>query len=139
MRAGCLIVLAYLFCVLAPSVSLALGAPFPCLTDEVQPVATMHSHEAPVSMAQAAGAGHDHHGMHAHHAADAATPPANHSHGHDGNSSPGPCCAMMCVSAMPAELPAVAGPLHPIATRISEASRGLRSEAPARLYRPPIV
>ena len=137
MRAGCFIVLAYLFCVLAPSVSLALGAPFPCLTDEVPPVATVHTHEA--SMVGGGDAGHDHHGMHGHHVADAATPPANHSHHHDGKCSPGPCCAMMCVSAIPADLPSVVGPLHPIATRISEPYRSLRSEAPARLYRPPIT
>ncbi|KWV51513.1 hypothetical protein AS156_12540 [Bradyrhizobium macuxiense] len=139
MRAGCFIVLAYLFCVLAPSVSLALGAPFPCLTDEVQPVATVHRHEASVSMVGGSDAGHDHHGMHAQHAADAVTPLANHSHHHDGKSSPGPCCAMLCVPAMPADLPSVEGPRHPVATRISDAHRSLRSEAPARLYRPPIT
>lgn len=137
MRAGCLIVLAYLFCVLAPSVSLALGAPFPCLTDEVPPVATMHMHEAAVTMV--GDTGHDHHGMHSHHTADAATPPAHHSHGHDGKDSPGSCCALMCVLAMPADLPSVAGPRHPIATRVSEAYPSPRSEAPARLYRPPIA
>ncbi|WP_342728365.1 hypothetical protein AAFG07_17585 [Bradyrhizobium sp. B097] len=139
-RAGCSIILAYLFCVLAPSVALAFGAPFPCLTDEVQPSVAVHVHDA--SMAHANGvahdhAGHDHGGMHAHHAADGAGPPIKHSH--DGKNAPGPCCAMMCVSALPADLPLVAGPLHPIATRLTEALQGLRSEAPARLYRPPIA
>jgi hypothetical protein len=45
----------------------------------------------------------------------------------------------MCASALPADLPLVAGPLHPIATRLAEAFQSLRSEAPARLYRPPIA
>ncbi|QOZ26813.1 hypothetical protein XH93_26780 [Bradyrhizobium sp. CCBAU 51753] len=147
MRAGCSIILAYLFCVLAPSFALAFGAPFPCVTDEVQPVAMVHAHEMPVAMVHDGGAAHDHAAMHQHepqpqhHLADAADSHANipAKHDHDGKSSPGPCCAMMCVSALPADLPSVAAPLHPIATRIAEASQGLRSEAPARLYRPPIA
>ncbi|WP_050402866.1 hypothetical protein [Bradyrhizobium embrapense] len=139
-RAGCAIILAYLFCVLAPSIALAFGAPFPCLTDRVQPAVAVHVHDA--SMAHADGAahvhaGHDHAGMHMHHAADGAEPPVKHSH--DGKSAPGPCCAMMCVSALPAVLPLVAGPLHPIATRLTEAFQSLHGEAPARLYRPPIA
>ena len=137
-RAGCLVILAYLFCVLAPSVALALGAPFPCLTDDIQPGATVHvhMHGAPGAAAQSGSAGHDHHGMHAHHTADAA-PMTKHDH--DGKGSPGSCCALMCVSAMPADLPSVTGPLHPIATRVSEAYRALRSETPALHYRPPIA
>ncbi|BBB99100.1 hypothetical protein BE61_45410 [Bradyrhizobium elkanii USDA 61] len=141
-RAGCSIILAYLFCVLAPSFALAFGAPFPCLTDEVQPAAAAHVHAASTPMAHAEGvahdhAAHDHGGMHMHHAADGAEPPVKHSH--DGKTAPGPCCALMCASALPADLPLVAGPLHPIATRLAEAFQSLRSEAPARLYRPPIA
>ncbi|WP_376708499.1 hypothetical protein [Bradyrhizobium australafricanum] len=136
-RAGCSIILAYLFCVLAPSFALAFGAPFPCLTDEVQPAAAAHVHAASMPMVHTEGVVHDHGGMHGHHTADNAAAPAKHSH--DGKSSPGPCCALMCVSALPADLPFVAGPLHPIATRLAEACQGLRSEAPARRYRPPIA
>nr|WP_233288435.1 hypothetical protein [Bradyrhizobium brasilense] len=141
-RAGCSIILAYLFCVLAPSFALAFGAPFPCLTDEVQPAAAAHVHAASMPMAHAEAVTHDHAaydhgGINVHHAADAAEPPAKHSH--DGKNAPGPCCALMCVSALPADLPFVAGPLHPIATRLAEPTRGLRSEASARLYRPPIA
>ncbi|WP_349629359.1 hypothetical protein [Bradyrhizobium sp. BR2003] len=135
-RAGCSIILAYLFCVLAPSFALACGAPFPCLTDEVQRVA-VHVHDASMPMAHAEAAAHDHVGMHMQHAADAAEPPAKHSH--DGKNSSGPCCALMCVSALPADLPFVATPLHPISTRLCEAHQSLRSEAPTRLYRPPIA
>ncbi|WP_223976542.1 hypothetical protein [Bradyrhizobium sp. RD5-C2] len=139
-RAGCSIILAYLFCVLAPSVALAFGAPFPCLTDEVQPSVAVHVHDASMAHADNAAhdyAGHDHGGMHIHHAADGAEPPVKHSH--DGKNSSGSCCAMMCVSALPADLPSVAAPLHPIAIRLAEAFQSLHSEAPARLYRPPIA
>ncbi|MCS3450525.1 hypothetical protein M2222_000652 [Bradyrhizobium elkanii] len=141
-RAGCSIILAYLFCVLAPSFALAFGAPFPCLTDEVQPAAAAHVHAPSMPMAHAEAvthdhAAHDHGGMQMHQAADDAAPPAKHSH--DGKTASGPCCALMCVSALPADLPFVAAPLHPIATRLCEAHQSLRSEAPARLYRPPIA
>ncbi len=136
MRAGRLIVLAYLFCVLAPSLALAFGASIPCVTDEVYPVATAHVHETAVAHADA-GASHDHGGLHAHHAADPAGTPAKHSH--DGNSSPGPCCAMMCATAMPADLPSIVTPSEPVSTRLFEPYRVLRSETPARLYRPPIA
>lgn len=140
MRAGCSIILAYLFCVLAPSIALAFGAPFPCLTDQVQPAVAAHVHDASTMQADGAAhvhAGHDHGGMHMHHGADGAEPPVKHSH--DDKNAPGPCCAMMCVSALPADLPLVAGPLHPIAIRLTEAFQSLHGEAPARLYRPPIA
>ncbi|MGY2807206.1 MULTISPECIES: hypothetical protein [unclassified Bradyrhizobium] len=137
LRAGCSIILAYLFCVLAPSFALAFGAPFPCLTDEVQPAVMTHVHDGAMPVTHADAAARDHGGTHLHHAADAAEPPAKHSH--DGKNAPGPCCALMCVSALPADLPFVASPLHPIATRLAEPTRGLWSEAPARLYRPPIA
>ncbi|MGY4159584.1 uncharacterized protein involved in copper resistance [Bradyrhizobium sp. USDA 4461] len=140
-RAGCSIILAYLFCVIAPPFALAFGAPFPCLTDEVQPAVAVHMHDAAMPMAHAEHvahdhAAHDHGGMHMHHADDGAQPAT---HSHDGKNMPGPCCALMCVSALPADLPLVAGPLHPIATRLAEAIQSLRSEAPALLYRPPIA
>lgn len=140
-RAGCSIILAYLFCVLAPSLALAFGAPFPCLTDEIQPAVAVHMHDGSMPMMHVDGTAHDHaahdHGdMQMRHADDGA-PPAKHSH--DGKAAPGPCCALMCVSALPADLPMVAGPLHPIATRLAETRQSLRSEAPARLYRPPIA
>nr|WP_233287007.1 hypothetical protein [Bradyrhizobium oropedii] len=140
-RAGCSIILAYLFCVLAPSFALAFGAPFPCLTDEVQPAVAMHMHDGSMPMMHAEHAAHDHgtndhSGVHMHHADDGAQPAK---HGHDGKSAPGPCCALMCVSALPVDLPFVAGPTHPLATRLAEVIQNLRSEAPARHYRPPIA
>jgi hypothetical protein len=137
MRAGYLVILSYLFCVIAPSFALAMGAPLPCVTDEIQPVVVMDMHQAFGSTAQHDAAAHHHDGMHVHHATDAVGSHARHSH--DGKNSPGPCCAMMCVSAMPADLPSIVGPLHPGATRVSDIYQTLRSKTPGRHYRPPIA
>ncbi|UFX48216.1 hypothetical protein HAP47_0016760 [Bradyrhizobium sp. 41S5] len=110
------------------------------MTDEVPPAAAAHVHGMTKVHAEGVAhdhAAHDHGGMHGQHAANATDQHAKHSH--DGKNAPGPCCAMMCVSALPADLPSVTAPLHPIATRLAEALQSLHSEAPARLYRPPIA
>jgi len=135
-RVGRFIALAYLFCVLAPATSLAWGTgPAPCLDDvlladlvpaNIQMSAT-HVHD---------GVAHDHTGVHAHHqsAQDAPAP-----HHHDGKGKVGPCCAMMCISALPADLPDVAKPLQPVSACAPDIVASLHSTAPARLYRPPIT
>ncbi|QOZ47478.1 hypothetical protein XH89_31310 [Bradyrhizobium sp. CCBAU 53340] len=136
-RVGRLVALAYLFCVLAPAASLAWGnGPAPCLDDALlaelaparQQLATGHMH---------GGTSHDHAGMHAHQHVAAQDVPSPHHH--DGKGSPGPCCAMMCVVALPADLPSVATPLQPISACAPEIVTSLRSEAPPLLYRPPIA
>jgi hypothetical protein len=130
--AGWLVALAYLYCVLAPGAALALGTgPTPCFGDEfpVLPAAATHEH--------AEGTLHDYSGMHSHHHADAAGVPAKHNH--DGKSSPGPCCAMLCVTALPANLPVVVKPLMPISICALDVYRSVQGRAPPLLYRPPIV
>jgi hypothetical protein len=130
--AGRLIALAYLFCILAPAAALAWGhGPAPCLGNEVSP-----QHQAVAEHAHA-GTTHEHSGMHAHHHAAAQEPPGGHHH--DGKGAPGPCCAMMCVTALPAELPGVAMPVRPISTCAPEIAVIMNSEAPPLLYRPPIA
>ena len=135
-RVGRLIALAYLFCVLAPATSLAWSpGPAPCLDDVLladlaaihQAMPTSHLHD---------GAAHDHTGMHAHHqsAQDAPAP-----HHHDGKGKVGPCCAMMCVSALPADLPDVAKPLQPVSACAPEIVASLHSAASSLHYRPPIT
>jgi hypothetical protein len=64
--------------------------------------------------------------------------PGHAEHQHDGKGSPGPCCAMLCVSAIAADLPAVAKPVPPISPCVSETFQPLPGEAPPLLYRPPI-
>ncbi|WP_458760874.1 hypothetical protein ACSVBT_08890 [Afipia sp. TerB] len=145
-RAGWFVALAYLFCVLAPTLSFALpgsqAAPH-CLTDGDHVAGMVHVHHE--------GAMHVHEDEHAHHHAgpqahqdssadhdakpialksDAA--PAKPSHSADGK-----CCGLMCVTALPATLVTVAKPSVPNAVRVSDVHRKLADNAPPRLYRPP--
>jgi hypothetical protein len=136
-RVGRIVALAYLFCVLAPAAALAWGSgPAPCLDD------ALLADLVPVHHQMQAGhlhgdVSHDHSGPHAHHQTAAGDVPAPHHH--DGKGAVGPCCAMMCVSALPADLPVVAKPVQPISACAPEIVVSLRSEAPPLLYRPPIV
>ncbi len=76
------------------------------------------------------------HAMPMHHAggSDRSSP-----HHHGGKVPLGPCCAMMCVSALPGALPVVVVPSQPISTCAAEADLSLPGEAPPLLYRPPIL
>jgi hypothetical protein len=136
-RVGRFIALAYLFCVLAPAASLAWGTgSAPCFDDALladlvpihQAMPASHMHD---------GASHDHAGMHAHHQTAAQDTPAPHHH--DGKGKAGPCCAMMCVSALPADLPSFAKPLQPVSACSPEIVASLHSTPPPLLYRPPIL
>ncbi|MCA1551001.1 hypothetical protein I6F36_29660 [Bradyrhizobium sp. BRP19] len=130
-RVGRIIALAYLFCVLAPAASLAFGSAAPCLGEASADVVPAHHH-------MAAGHGdvpHEHAGIPSQTAAKDA-PASNH---HDGKGTVGPCCAMMCVSALPADLPSVAMPVRPISTCAPEIVPSLHSAAPPQHYRPPIA
>ncbi|KRR10670.1 hypothetical protein CQ12_19580 [Bradyrhizobium jicamae] len=119
--------LLYLFCVLAPGAALALGDAASCL--KVEPAAALHMH---------AGSPHQDHAGHAHH--DAGNSQQEHAqHQHDGKDAPNPCCAMLCLSALPADLPAIARPAPPISVCVSENSWRPPGEVPPRLYRPPIA
>jgi hypothetical protein len=147
-KAGWFAALLYLFCVLAPGVALAVGDAASCLVTKIGTIAahvhgdSSHQHHA------AQGSEHS-----SHHADAGAIPhePAKHDHvkhdhakhdhakhGHD-QASPGPCCAILCVSAIAVDLPAVAKPSQPISVCISENFQRLPGEAPPLLYRPPIA
>src|SRR6266536_3341067 len=89
-KAGWFVALLYLFCVLAPGAAPALGNPAPWLPDEIKPVAGAGMHH---------GSQHEHGGPAATHEADIGSA----KHKHDGKTSPGPCCAMLCLSAIPAD------------------------------------
>jgi hypothetical protein len=138
-KAGWFAALLYLFCVLAPGVALALGDAASCLLPQSGTAATMQAHEG----AQHA-ASHQHHEMqadqHATLQADAGhAMPGHTKHQHDGKGSMGPCCAVLCVSAITANLPAVTKPLQPRSVCVSENFQRLPGEAPPLLYRPPIA
>jgi hypothetical protein len=138
-KAGWFAALLYLFCVLAPGVALALGDAASCLLPQSGTAATMQEHEG-VQHADA----HQHHAMqadqHATHHADADHAMPEHAkHQHDGKGAMGPCCAVLCVSAITADLPAVEKPSQPRSVCVSENLQRLPGEAPPRLYRPPIA
>ena len=136
-KAGWFVALLYLFCALAPGIALALGDAASCLTVDIQTTTVAHVHEDAL---HAAGSSHHHHEMQGNHQADAS--PANHDHArheHDGKTSPGPCCAMLCLSAIAADLPAIAKPSQPLSVCLSENFERLPGKAPPLLYRPPIA
>ena len=136
-RVGRIIALAYLFCVLAPAAALACGnGPAPCLDDVLLAGPVPAHHQMPTSHLHG-DASHEHAGTHAHHQTAAQDAPAPHHHG--GKGTVGACCAMMCVSALPADLPSVATPLLPVSACAPELVASLHSAAPPVHYRPPIA
>jgi hypothetical protein len=153
--AGWTAALVYLLCLLAPGAALAFGhGPAPCFTDALIPVAVIAKSDiaksndlAPTAHTQADGSVHDHSAMHGHHHADAGKAPLAHHHDgktyngktHDGTASPGPCCAMLCVTALPADLPLIVKPSQPISLCATETEWSAPGNAPALLYRPPIA
>ena len=129
-RSGWFLGLAYLFCVLAPGAALALGSgPAPCLENQAPLIS------APMTHQHGGKSPHDHGGMHAHHHSDA----GSSGQGHHGKTSPGPCCAMMCATALPASLPMIATPLLLISICASDPVRQSEGKVPPLLYRPPIA
>jgi hypothetical protein len=135
-RAGWFAALLYLFCVLAPGAALALGDAVSCLTMPVEKATNAPMHNAPIHN----GSAHQHHQAHGDHHADAGA--VNHEPAepqHHGNASLAPCCAVLCVSAIAADLPAVATPSQPISLCVSGNFQRLPSKAPPLLYRPPIA
>jgi hypothetical protein len=136
-KAGWFVALLYLACVLAPGVALAFGdtATCPMIEPSTTGVASIHDDAQP---AHAADIGHQYGEDHQHHAhaSEATHDHAGHQHGDKGSS--GPCCAMMCISAMAPNPPAVAKPSTPISLCASENVQRLPGEVPPLLYRPPI-
>ena len=136
-KAGWFAALLYLFCVLAPGAALALGDAASCLTHQFGTAAAAHLHEG---TQPEPAASHQHHAMQAdepamHHAdaGNATQEPTKHQH--DGKGSP--CCAMLCLSAIAADLPAIAKPSQPISRCVFGNLQRLPGKAPPLLYRPP--
>jgi hypothetical protein len=74
-----------------------------------------------------------------HHADAGNAMPEHATHQHDGKTSPGPCCAMLCLSAIAADPPAIAKPSQPISLCVARNFQRLPGKAPPLLYRPPIA
>ena len=146
LRAGRLVALVYLLCVLAPALSFALPdshAVSPCLTIAEHAAGGMHSHAAAHDHGN--GQMHDNAVAHSHAGASdhatsvqAAAPseqtPSKGSHSHDGK-----CCGLMCLSALPATLVDVATPSAPRASTEADRFREVAESGPSERYRPPIA
>lgn len=145
LRAGRLVALVYLLCVLAPALSFALPGSYavsPCLTI-AEHAAGMHSHAAAHDHGN--GQMHDHALAHSHAGASdhatsvqAAAPPEQ-TPSKGPNSHDGKCCGLMCLSALPATLVDVATPSAPRASTELERCREVAESGPSERYRPPIA
>jgi hypothetical protein len=147
-RAGRIVALIYLLCVLAPTISFALPGLHSlasCLTDTNHVPGMMHVHaEAQTAHVHRDGHVHDHAVGHSHASPsdDAASiqastapeqTPSKGSHSSDGQ-----CCGLMCVTALPATVIDIVKPAAPTALCEVEGFRNVADSAPPRLYRPPI-
>ena len=148
LRAGRLVALVYMLCVLAPSLSFALPgshAVSPCLTDAGQVLGIMHVHaDAPAIHLHGDGQMHDRAPARSHASPSdsvaaikaLAAPGQNPSKG--SHSSQGQCCGLTCLFAIPAALLEMATPSEPTATQVAEGCHEVADNAPSRHYRPPI-
>jgi hypothetical protein len=149
LRAGRLVALVYMLCILAPTLSFELPgshAVSPCLTDANHVPGMIHVHaEAPAAHLHAEGQMHDHAMVHSHTSPSdgvgqikaSAAPEQTPSKG--SHSSDGQCCGLMCLSALPAALVEIVTPSVPTATQEVEGYLKVADNGPSRHYRPPIA
>jgi hypothetical protein len=152
LKAGWLLALVYMLCVLAPGISFAFSdgsLAAPCLTDENHGLGIVRVHELSEASAQHAQKGghvHKHSATHAHfgqsdgqkditYVADETPAPANGPH----KTSGAQCCGMVCLSALPATITDIVKPAAPTSICAPENYRNVVDDAPPRLYRPPIA
>lgn len=141
-----MLALAYLFCVLAPALSLAFAGATraaPCLIQDAHGRAIVHEHAAGAAQHVHAD-GHPHYHSAAAQASEAAEDaaaavqpisPAGDHH----KSASGQCCGMVCVSALPATLTDVVRPDAPRSICVSANYRAIADNTPPQHYRPPIA
>ncbi|MBR2119599.1 MAG: hypothetical protein V4458_07820 [Pseudomonadota bacterium] len=151
LRAGWLLALVYLLCVVAPGFSFALSdgsRTALCPMDGSHQFGIMQVHQSGVRTLQ--DVQRDGH-VHAH--------PAGYSHFSMSDTSDDPisiagetsvptddhhkssgmqCCGMICVSALPAALVEIGKPSQPMSRSVSETYQHLAGNASSRHYRPPI-
>ena len=149
LRAGRIIALVYMLCILAPTLSFALPgahAVFLCLTDANHVPGVMHLHAGtPVAHRHADGHVHDHAMAHSQAspsdsvAAIKASTASEQSPSRGSHSSDGQCCGLMCLSAIPATLVEIVPPSVPTACKEVERFREVADNGPSRRYRPPIA
>ena len=150
-KAGRLLVLAYLVCVLVPSISVAFSGRLwasPYLADEMHHLGVVHVHELSKDLTQHArnhGQKHDHSiayaiswktgGNNRVYVSDET--PASTSELDKATGAQ--CCGMMCLSALPSSAIDIVKPIAPTSICATEKYPGVVDNAPPRLYRPPII
>jgi hypothetical protein len=147
-RAGHIVALVYLLCVLAPSFAFAFGEAHlnqHCLFDDGPVAGLSYRSEAPSGETNVHSPNHRpaaHHAGPMHHdhgsmqMAEDSAPAAPH-HGHHAAMDQ-QCCGTPCIAAMAVALTEVATPRPPHVFLLPESGRHLAGSAPALLYRPPI-
>jgi hypothetical protein len=133
LRAGWCIALAYLFCVLAPSLSYAFAdnsMSAPCLMEDHGP--GMHVHQSADRHVHDAGVVH----IHSHGAAvqEQGTVPVKGPQ----KTTDTRCCGLISVSAIPLGEFLLVEPTALTSLCETHSTRGIADNAPPRLYRPPI-
>jgi hypothetical protein len=144
LRAGWIVALIYLLCILAPTISFALPssqAVAPCLIDASHSPGVVHVHnEVPAQHVHK----DDHMRgtyLHANSGDDGSISTAlNGSSAPEKapHSSDGQCCGLTCVTALPAMLIDIVKPSAPVALCEVEGYLKVTDNAPSRHYRPPI-
>jgi hypothetical protein len=129
-RAAILVVLAYAFCVLAPSAALAFTdspTAFHCLS-ELDAMSAPSPHES-MGHAHMDGANHHH---------DEGSAP-DHRSGLGDKGHAGSCCGLFCVSALAHDPGLTFGISAPTSPALPAVVNGLAAHAPSPLHRPPIA
>jgi hypothetical protein len=141
LRAGWLIALTYLFCVMAPTISYALPgvhAAALCLTDRNHVPGMVHVHSEP-QQGHEGGHPHDHaQGLASDGVSSSTTSDSSPVPEKAGHASGAQCCGLMCGTALPATVIDIVKPSAPPALCEVAGHRGAADNAPARHYRPPI-
>lgn len=129
-RAAIFIALAYAFCVLAPTVAVALvagPASFHCL-GELETMSAPAAHESTA---------HSHAGASDHHHDQGTT--ADHDSDTGGKAPVGSCCGLFCVSAIAHDPSLMFGISAPASAPVPAVANGLAGRAPGPLHSPPIA
>lgn len=141
-RAGWLVALVYLLCVLGPTISFALPGSHAlahCFPDSTLVSGVAHTHaDVPSAHVDRDDRVHDHPSAHVsfdgdHGSVSSANPGPQAPH-----SSNGECCGLTCISVLPAPLIDVVTPSAPMSHCEVEGYRVVTENTPPRLYRPPI-
>ena len=134
-RAAILIAVAYAFCVLAPSATLAvvdIPTVFHCISElSAKSAPAEHVHADGVTHRHDQG-GHDH-GTHDHGAAP------DHQSDDSGKGHAGTCCGLFCVSAIAHDPGLTLGVTTPASSAVATVANHLAGRAPGPLQRPPIA